>query len=190
MKDLEWFRKHKKEFEQEISKLSGSLDELKRSREDLDAQIDAAIDARNYSAVDSLTEQATELDNRIRTAEKILDRRKASSAFSKYEIIDSCNAEMKKRQAETEKAMNEAEKIRRQYFRQYFTALIRAGEIVRDAYDIRDEYLSFSDEPIGEGEIAAVHAGFHHKPFGREETDFINNEIRQDGISLIGLLRR
>ncbi len=175
-KNIEYFRKKIAEMNQEQAKLSGNLDNLKQQRARLEDEIDAAIDADELGKVDALTAKETELDNRIRTAEKILERKREKATFDREELAEASNSEMRKYRDDCLALINTAEKYRRMYFE----SLIKAGEIVKVANAVRDEYK----------EIAGTSEHFetinlHFQRFLSPDDRHFIMSISPNGISLI-----
>ncbi len=141
MKDLDWFIKRKVETEQEITKLSGSLDRLNESRQALEEQIAAAIDEEKLSVVEKLTAQEAELDNRIHAAEKILERKKEKSAFDREELAAAWNDELQKYQNNYNSVMAEVLEIKRQYYKKLF----EAAKVVAESRGRRIDYLKLAN---------------------------------------------
>ena len=180
MKKLNDFKKRKAEQEQEIDKLSGNLDALRQSRADLEAQIIAAIDTDNLSVVDKLTEKESELDNKIRAGEKILERKKETAQLDPDEVAAANNAEMKKYQGDISDTMKEADK----YLRLHYDALIRAAEIAQNARQLRAEYLLLVDASHDDYRFDAVHGGLKRGPFTNQEMELMNS-IKPGAVILV-----
>ena len=184
MKKLDEFRKRKAEQEQELSKLADNITKLQQKRDDLENQINAAIDAANLTAVEKLTETETVIDNRIRSAEKILDRKRETSGLNVDEVIAASNAEMQKYQTSISDVMKEAEET----LRLYYKTLIRAGEILQEARAVRNEYQKLVDSRHDDGRFISVSGKLAHGSFNRREEGIIR-DIKPDGIILINSLR-
>ena len=144
MKMLEWFIKRKAEADQELAKLSGGLDKLNDSRQVLEEQIAAAIDEEKLSVVEKLTAQEAELDNRIRAAEKILERKKEKSSFNREELAAAWNDELQKSQEDYNSTMAEAREIKRQYFMK----ILEAAKVVAESRGRRLDYLKFANAKL------------------------------------------
>ena len=120
MKTIKDFQKLREQLESELQKMSANLDRLNESRQALEEQIAAAIDEEKLSAVEKLTAQEAELDNRIRAAEKILARKKEKAAIDREELAATWNDELQKDQNNFNSVMAEAQEIKRQYFKKLF----------------------------------------------------------------------
>lgn len=180
MKKLEDFKKRAAESEQDISRLSMSLDALRQNRADLETQIIAAIDSDNTSIVEKLTEKESDLDNKIRAAEKILERKKEMARPDPEEVAAANNAEMKKYQGDFSDTMKEADK----YLRLHYDALIRAAEIAQNARQLRAEYLLLVDASHDDYRFDAVHGGLKRGPFTDQEMDLMNS-IKPGAVILV-----
>lgn len=180
MKKLNDFKKRKAEQEQEIDKLSGNLDALRQSRVDLEAQIIAAIDTDNLSVVDKLTEKETEMDNKIRAGEKILERKKETAQLDPDEVAAANNAEMKKYQGDISDTMKEAEK----HLRLYYETIIQAAEIAQNARQLRLEYLLLVGAEHDDYRFDTVHGGLKRGPFSNHEMDLMNG-IKPNAVNLV-----
>ena len=185
MKNLDWFKKRKADLEKEMENFSSKLTELQQNRTAIEEQINAAIDSGDYASVDKLTAKETDLDTRIRAAEKILERKKEMCSFPREAVIEASNAEMKRYQTQITGKMGEADK----YHKLYFQKLIEAGEIAKEANDIRQDYLYLAgmDRDLS-GEFESIHAGFAPgHPLSVPEINVIRS-IRPDGLMLVNLL--
>lgn len=140
MKDLDYFRKLQAAGRAEIDKLSGTLDKLRQDRAALEEQITAAIDAEELDKVERLTAKESELDNRIRAAEKILERKREKTTLDRDELAAANNAAMQKGQAAYNAVMEDANRLKTQYFKK----LLEAAEIVTDARNTRSGYLTLA----------------------------------------------
>ena len=176
-KNIEYYRKKIAEMNQEQEKLSGNLDNLKQQRARLEDDIDAAIDADELGKVDALTAKETELDNRIRTAEKILERKREKAAFDLAEIAAANNGEMKKFRDDCLAAISTAEKYRRMYFEN----LVKAGKIVQEANEVRDEYKTIAGTSDGFDTISVYFSRFYTE----EERCFIRDNFSPEAIALV-----
>lgn len=184
MRKLEDFQKRKTEHEQELARLAGNLEKLNQQRSELDEQINAAIDAENLDTVERLTAKETELDNRIRAAEKIMERKREKSGISLEEAAAANNTEMKKYQEEISAAMKDAEK----YQRLHFESLIRAGEFVQAARSVRADYLQLVGARDDNGAFDTVRGGLSRGSFDSREREIIN-AIKPGAMNLVNSLR-
>ena len=141
MKNLEYFQKKQAEATLEIENQAKSLESLQQKHAELEEQINAAIDAERLEEVERLTAKETEIDNRIKAAEKILERKKARNTMPPEEMAAASNAEMEIYQKRCDSIMEEAQKIRRQYL----SKLLEAAKIVNEARSIRLGYLQLAD---------------------------------------------
>lgn len=141
MKTIKDFQKLREQLESELQKMSANLDRLNESRQALEEQIAAAIDEEKLSAVEKLTAQEAELDNRIRAAEKILARKKEKAAIDREELAATWNDELQKDQNNFNSVMAEAQEIKRQYFKKLF----EAAKVVAESRGRRLEYLKFAN---------------------------------------------
>ena len=180
MKKLEDFKKRSAESEQDIARLSMNLDALRQSRADLETQIIAAIDSDNNSIVEKLTEKESDLDNKIRAAEKILERKKETASPDPEEVAAANNAEMKKYQAEVSSLMKDAEKYRRQYYE----TIIRAAEIAQAARALRAEYRQLVDAYHDDNRFDTVHGGLTRFAFAQHEMELMNS-IKPGAVNLV-----
>ncbi len=183
---LDEFRKRKEARDKELEKMTVNLEKLRFDLDEIESEINAAIDAENLSLVEQLTAQETEIEHRIKAAEKILDRKREKSAVSPEEVISANNADMQKYQSQVDDLMKAADKHRRAYYE----TLIRAGELVGEAIDVRDEYGKFLEEDsMSFSHLKTVHAVYSGRPFGQNEVNYING-IAPGGVKLINLLRQ
>ena len=182
---IDEFRKRKEARAKEIEKMTGNLEKLRFELDEIETAINAAIDSENLSMVEQLTEHESEIEHRIKAAEKILERKREKSAVSPEEVISANNEDMQKYQKQIDDLMKTADKQRRAYYE----TLIHAGEIVGEALSIRNEYLDISESSISSDSLKEVHAGYTGRPFGTYEVEYING-IAPDGVKLINLLRR
>jgi len=163
MKDLEYFKKKQAEADAEIAKLSGNLVKLQQERDALEEQINAAIDAGELDKVDRLTAKETELDNRIKAAEKVIDRKKATSLFSREEIQSANNSEMDKYQRKYDDLIRDAEKIKQQYL----AKLLDAFSVKDKAEEAYHGYLSLAGEDISQPWIGDNILGYNRLNIGK-----------------------
>ena len=181
-RNVDFFKQRKAEEEQEQARLSANLDELKKGRAALDEQINAAIDAGNLSDVEKLTVKAKEQDIRIQVAERILQRKKETSAVKRSDIIAANDEEMKEYQADIDAALKAAEKGRRVYLEN----LIKAGEIMESANQRRIEYCSLAGVYETDESLSMVHVGIIEDYSWKEQE--IANSIKPNGfITIKGL---
>lgn len=180
-KNIEYFRKRKVEQEQEQAKLAANLDKLRQERDALEQQINLAIDQDRLSDVDKLTEKEAVIDNKIRAAERIVARKAETAVVDLDEIREASNAETLKYQAKVTDMINEAKK----HQRMYYETLIKAGEIVHAANDVRAEYVQLAG---GDDEsFTCVHANYYVPPLRPDENEIVNSIKMGGGAELYSL---
>lgn len=176
MKNLEYYKKAKSDNEQELARLTDELDNLIQNRENLEAQITEAIDAENLAAVEKLTEKVSATDIKINAQKRIIERKHEKNVFSMEELAAANNADIEQYQKEYNAAREEAENLKKQYFKK----MIEAGKIIEASNHRRLEYMKLAG--IEELYISKVeNRGFKYvrSSFRGQFTPDEENEIKQ-----------
>ena len=132
------FQKRIAAAEKDLARIAADLDELRNQRAALAEGINTAIDTDDFSAVEQLTEKQTALDNKIRAAEMILERKREKGAVPAAEIVAAANVETAAYQKQINKLQAEATAARLDYLRK----VLAAAELLEQAWKARAEYAA------------------------------------------------
>ena len=121
----------------EIGKLTNDLDTMKAQRQQLEAEINTAIDGDNTAQAERLVNQQHELDVKIEVLERTISR-KSSKDLDRAEIIEASNKET----ADYQKKIDQAQAAVLTAKKAYLSKLIDLASLVNEAWDARTSYCS------------------------------------------------
>lgn len=140
IKGIEFFRKLKTDIALERAKLSGELDKLKSTREQLDNEINQAIDEGKTEEAEKLLAKQHDLDLKIEITQRTIDR-KAAKQQDPEAIIAAANATTAQYQKKIDLAGNAVLAAKKDYL----SKLIDRAILINEAWAARTDYCKLLD---------------------------------------------
>ena len=137
------FEKLKKRIQEranEIVKLSSDLDNMKARRQQMESEINVAIDGNDTSLAERLVNQQRDLDVKIEVLERTITR-KSTTDLNRAEIIEAANKET----ADYQKRIDQAQETVISAKKAYYSKLIDLATLVNEAWDARTSLCSLID---------------------------------------------
>ena len=185
-KNVEYFQKRKADSEAETVRLENDIANLKAQYNDYESQINDAIDSGNLSAVEKLTAKQTEVENRIKATQKIIDRKTSAAVLTVDEVAEAANAETAEYQNKIEKAEEAVLTAKKEYFKK----VLAVAALVGEAWQTRAEYISLipgiEDPTTNNVQTTAFDWVSHHIKWERDsETDELLKSINPNALDLM-----
>lgn len=137
---FEKLKKRRQERANEIGKLSTDLDNMKARRQQMESEINTAIDGNDTALAERLVNQQHDLDVKIEVLERTITRKSASD-LDRAEIIATANEET----AAYQKKIDQAQAATLTAKKAYLSKLIDLAQLVNEAWDARTNYCSLID---------------------------------------------
>ncbi len=177
------FRKRQQERAAEISKLSVDLSSLKASRQQLEDEINKAIDTGDTAKAEKLVNQQRDIDVKIEVTQRTIDRKSAQSQ-DLSELVKEANKET----ADYQKKIDRAEESIIDAKRVYLVRLLEAAALVNEAWDMRTAYCSLIDGVIDPSTYNVQTRDFDgvscHLRWDRMDSDLLK-EINPDALMIL-----
>ena len=138
---IEKIRKRRQDRAAEIIRLSSDLDAMKAQRQQMETEINAAIDGDNTAQAERLVNQQHDLDVKIEVLERTISRKSAKD-LDRAEIIEASNKET----ADYQKKIDQAQTAVMTAKKAYLSKLIDLAALVNEAWDARTNFCRLLEE--------------------------------------------
>ncbi len=184
MNGIDKIRKLVQERAAAIDKLATELEALKAKYQQLEGEINAAIDAGNTALAEKLVNQQREVAVKTEVAQRTIDR-KAEQNKDNSELVQAANKDT----AEYQKKIDQAEAEALSAKKVYLSKVLEVAVLVNSAWETRTAYCAMKDgvaDPTTANAQTSEFNGVSARIMWDRKDDQLLQEINPDALVILG----